>query len=295
MSVIISIDPGAGPCFGVQRAIHLAEGLLSKTNPLACLGDLIHNEQELNRLKEKGLKVVSHCQIVEQSGSDLLVRAHGEPPSTYRIAEAHQVNLVDATCPIVKQLQEKIKEASERMEIENGQVLLFGDLNHAEVAGLKGYSKGRFSIIRSVEDLENIRVDRPSVFFSQTTKYTSEYHKIVEVFKEIRAKENANHYFLEVVDSQCHFVAKRDKQLIEFLKENEVLIFVSGSNSSNGNYLYKVAKRHLERAYFISTPTEINLNWIRGAKSIGISGATSTPYWQLELTKSRIKELIEQD
>lgn len=295
MSVTISIDPGAGPCFGVQRAIHLAEGLLSKTNHLACLGDLIHNEEELNRLQEKGLKIVSHCQIVEQSGGDLLIRAHGEPPSTYRIAEAHQVNLVDATCPIVKQLQEKIKEACERMEIQNGQVLLFGDLNHAEVVGLKGYSKGRFSILRSMEDLENIRVDRPSVFFSQTTKYASEYHKMVEAFKEIRSKENATHYFLEVVDSQCHFVAKRDKQLIDFLIENEVLIFVSGSNSSNGNYLFAVAKKYLDRSYFISTPAEIDLNWIRGAKTIGISGATSTPYWQLELAKRRIRELIEQD
>ena len=291
MQQIIQIDPGAGPCFGVQRAIQLADNLLKEQDILICLGDLIHNNEELNRLEKKGLRIVTHCQLVEQKGKKLLLRAHGEPPSTYRIAEKYDVELIDATCPIVKQLQNQIEKFSEQMEEQNGQVVLFGDPNHAEVTALRGYCKGELQVVASIEDIENLVPNKPTVFFSQTTKYKSDYHKIIEAFRYKQYLENIFDVPLQVFDSVCKFVAERDIQLIDFLKDKDILIFVSGKNSSNGKYLFGVGQQLVTSSYFISNPDEIQKNWLNQGQKIGISGATSTPYWQLENTFNRIKEL----
>lgn len=288
----IEIDPGAGPCFGVQRAIQMADDLLNKQSTLACLGDLIHNEEEINRLINKGLKIVSHCQLVEQSGKKMLIRAHGEPPSTFRIASNFDVEIMDATCPIVKKLQNTVRQSCLKMKEINGQVILFGDIYHAEVIGLKGYCSGEFHIVRNPEDLAYISTQKPSVILSQTTKYQSDYYKLIEAFKAKREKEGANSYTLEVLDSFCKQVAQRDKQLIEFLQDKDILLFVSGKKSSNGNYLFTVGKKHVKSAYFISNAEELDKKWFKQNQSIGISGATSTPLWLLENTKKKLEELL---
>lgn len=288
----IEIDPGAGPCFGVQRAIELAENLLKEQDDLACLGDLIHNDEEIRRLEREGLRIVSHCQIVEQSKKNMLVRAHGEPPSTFRIAKTYEVKVIDATCPIVRRLQNLVAEACARMRAQNGQVILFGDINHAEMIALKGHCKGEFHIVRCVMDLDKINSAKPSAFFSQTTKYQSDYQKVVEAFKLKREKEGSLEYPLEVVESVCKYVAKRDHQLIDFLQDKDILIFVSGRKSSNGKFLFKVGEKAVKKAYFISSPEELQEAWFKPEQKIGISGATSTPGWLLNKTYARILEFL---
>ncbi len=291
MSENIQIDPGAGPCFGVQRAIKLAEDLLSEQDTLMCLGDLIHNNEELNRLEDKGLRIVTHCQLVEQKGKKLLIRAHGEPPSTFRIAEKYDVDLIDASCPIVKQLQIQLEEASVQMVKQKGQIILFGDENHAEVLGLKGYCRSEFYVVSNLNDIEELNIAKPSIFFSQTTKYQSDYHKIVDAFKQKQKAQNRKGYYLKVIDSVCKYVAKRDLQLFDFLRDKDVLVFVSDRKSSNGKYLFSVGKAMVKKAYFISNPEEIQKPWFKSGQKIGISGATSTPLWLLEDTLKKISEL----
>jgi len=292
MKTNIEIDKGAGPCFGVQRAIGMAEGLLKEREELACLGDLIHNDEEIERLKKSGLHIISHCQLAEQSKKELLLRAHGEPPSTFRIAANFEIDLVDATCPIVKQLQKQMNEASKKMEEQNGQLILFGDLYHAEVMALKGYCRGDLHCVSKVEDLASLNSKKPTMFFSQTTKYQSDYHEIINAFRKKRVKEHASDFSLEVIDSACKQVAKRDLQLVDFLKDKEVLIFVSSRKSSNGNYLFNVGKKKVKAAYFISNPSELQKSWFKFYRKIGISGATSTPLWLLEETNLRLKEML---
>ncbi|RLD38489.1 MAG: 4-hydroxy-3-methylbut-2-enyl diphosphate reductase [Bacteroidetes bacterium] len=292
MKIDIQIDPGAGLCFGVQRAIQMAEELLKKQDSLACLGDLIHNEEEVNRLKSKGLQVVSHCKIVEQSGKKLLLRAHGEPPSTFRIAENYDVELIDATCPIVSRLQKKVAKACEQMMVQKGQVILFGDINHAEIIALKGFCKGELHIVRDISDLEKLNPAKPTIFFSQTTKYKSDYLKVVKAYRQMRKKGEYTEYPLKVVSSVCKQIAKRDLQLIDFLQNKDVLVFVSGKESSNGNNLFRVGAKQVKKAYFISNSNELKADWFMSVKNIAISGATSTPLWLLKKTYSRIEELL---
>ena len=288
----ISIDPGAGPCFGVQRAIQMAETLLEEHKKITCLGDLIHNNEELKRLEEKGLRTVSHCQLVEQSGKKLLIRAHGESPSTYRIAAKYEVELIDATCPIVKKLQNQVAEACAQMAEVNGQVILFGDANHAEVIALKGYCKGELHVVNNTDDLQKVNPAKATKFFSQTTKYQSDYRKIVEAFKQKKEIEKATRYPLEVIESVCKYVAKRDIQLIDFLRDKDVMVFVSGRKSSNGKYLFNVGREQVTDAYFISNPNEPQKTWFKPGQKIGISGATSTPFWLLEETQIRLEEIL---
>jgi len=292
MKTSIEIDPGAGPCFGVQQAIQLAENLLFEQEQLACLGDLIHNDEEMRRLESLGLHIVSHCQLAGQSGKRLLIRAHGEPPSTFRIANNFGVELLDATCPIVKKMQTNIAKVCERMKEQNGQIVLFGDLYHAEVIALKGYCRSEFHIVGSVVDLAKLNSEKPTVFFSQTTKYQSDYDKIIKAFQKKRKKEKAFDYSFEVVNSACKYVAKRDIQLIDFLYDKDVLIFVSGRKSSNGNNLFNVGKKKVKSAYFISNIDEMQKAWFKAGQNIGISGATSTPLWVLEDTKASLEEFF---
>lgn len=289
----IQIDLEAGPCFGVQRAIQMAEDVLNGQDHLACLGDLIHNDEEIRRLESKGMRIVSHCQIVEQSGKKILLRAHGEPPSTFRIASNYDVEVINATCPIVNRLQKLVDEACKRMVDQKGQVILFGEIYHAEMIALKGYCSGEFHIVRDVVDVNILNPAKPTVFFSQTTKYKTEYSKIVRAFEQKRKKDKALDYPFEVVESICNHVAIRDVQLTEFLSDKDLLIFVSGRNSSNGKYLFNVGMKKVKKAYFISKPDELQKTWFKNKRKIGISGATSTPLWLLNEIQEHIKELLE--
>jgi 4-hydroxy-3-methylbut-2-enyl diphosphate reductase len=292
MKQTIHIDTGAGPCFGVQRAIQMAEDQLLVHDDLACLGDLIHNDDEIRRLESEGMRIISHCQIVEQSGKNILIRAHGEPPSTFRIADTYDVEVIDATCPIVLELQKMVARTSEKMLRQKGQVLLFGDIYHAEIFGLRGHCKSEFHIVRDVDDIALINTAKPTAFFSQTTKYQSDYHQVVEAFTRKKAEEKSEAYPLEVVESVCQYVVKRDLQLIDFLEDKDLLVFVSGQKSSNGNHLFTVGKKHVKHAYFISNINELEEKWFKRGKRIGISGAISTPLWQLNKVRSLIEEII---
>lgn len=292
MKTPIQIDPGAGPCFGVQRAIDMAEDLLNGQDQLACLGDLIHNDEEIRRLEGKGLQLVSHCQLVEQSGKKMLIRAHGEPPSTFRIAARYEVDLIDATCPIVKRLQKKVEKACIQMLKQKGQVLVFGDLHHAEMHALKGYAKGEFHIVQNESDLKSLDSKKNTILFSQTTKYQSDYKKLVLAFEKKRKKEKAQEFSFAFVESTCKHVAKRDAQMIDFLRKKDVLVFVSGKKSSNGKHLFQVGRKKLRKSHFISSPNEIKSNWFKPGQSIGISSATSTPRWLLEDTYAHLQALI---
>ena len=291
----IQIDPGAGPCFGVQRAIQMAEDILEDHKDLKCLGDLIHNNEEINRLNNKGLCTISHCQIVEQSGKKILIRAHGEPPSTFRIANHYDVEIIDATCPIVKKLQEQVAVSDQKMREQKGQIILFGDIYHPEVIALKAYTKGEFHIVRNAADLEKLSSKKSTIIFSQTTKLQSDYSKVIIAFQKKRRVEKAEFFPLEIVSSLCKQVAKRDKQLLKFLEDKDMLIFVSGQNSSNGKYLFESAKKSVRSAHFISNPEEFNTKWFRKRKNIGISGAASTPFWLLENVQSRIEEILSEN
>lgn len=292
MKTNITIDPGAGPCFGVQRAIQMAEDLLDKQEELRCLGDLIHNNEEIKRLEDKGLRTISHCQLVEQSGKKILIRAHGEPPSTFRIANNYDLEIIDATCPIVKKLQEQLVVSDQEMIKQKGQIILFGDIYHPEVIALKAYTKGEFHIVRNVADLEKLSSKKPTVIFSQTTKLQVDYANIVNAFHRKRKAEKTEDFPLEIAAGFCKQVAKRDEQLLNFLTDKDMLIFVSGRKSSNGNYLFKSAKKSVKSAHFISNPTELETKWFKRRKNIGISGAASTPFWLLENVRSRIEEIL---
>lgn len=292
MEVEIQLDPGAGPCFGVQRAIQMTEEVLNEQDQLACLGDLVHNDEEIRRLESKGLKIISHCQLVEQSGKKLLLRTHGEPPSTFRIASRYGIELIDATCPIVRHLQKEVAKACDMMAKQKGQVVLFGNLNHAEIDALKGYCHGEYYVVSTVYDVENLDVNKNTILFSQTTKYQSEYSKIVHAFEKKRKREKAGDYTFEVMETTCKFASERDAQLVYFLRDIDVFIFVSGSKSVNGRYLFELGKQQVRKAFIISHPDELQLSWFKPGQKIGISGATSTPLWLLEETYNLLEAML---
>lgn len=292
MGIEIIIDTGAGSCSGVSRAIQFAEDILDKEKELTCLGDLIHNEAEIVRLKDKGLNSIGHCQIVEQSEKKLLFCAHGEPPSTYRIANAFEVKIIDATCPIVKRLQKRVAKESARMQKVNGQLLLYGDLNHAEMIGLKAYSNYKTYILRDPADLETINTAKPTVFISQTTKFQSDYSQLIAAFKKKRKADQTEQFPLKIVNSVCKQMAKRDIQLKLFLKNIDLLLFVSDPKSSNGNGLFKIAKSKLPNSFFITSPTDLKKIWFKSGQKVGISGAATTPIWLLQETAIHLKKML---
>ncbi|EON78454.1 4-hydroxy-3-methylbut-2-enyl diphosphate reductase [Lunatimonas lonarensis] len=291
----VTIDKNSGYCFGVEYAIQMAEDEMEHEEALYCLGDIVHNDMEVKRLSEKGLKVIDREQLKWLSDCKVLIRAHGEPPETYKLAIENNIELIDASCPVVLKLQHRVKNAFDKMEKERGQIVIYGKKGHAEVIGLTGQTLEKAIVVMEDKDLDRIDFSRPVTLFSQTTKSTKGFYALKDKI-EARIREekgtlteldfNAN-------DSICRQVSNREPQLAHFAGENDVIVFVSGKKSSNGKALFQVCKQVNPRSYFVESEEEIDPSWIKSEDKVGICGATSTPMWLMEQVKSFIVSLDE--
>ena len=283
----IEIDENSGFCFGVVRAISKAEDALSElSGEVYSLGDIVHNRMEVQRLEDMGLKTVTHDDMPSLQGRDLFIRAHGEPPSTYRSAEELGIRVIDATCPVVAQLQRKVVVAHEQMRSVGGQVVILGKRGHAEVVGLTGQVDSPTIVVEREEDLTLIDYSRPIFFLSQTTQSVAHFWHLAERMKERLSDES----MLTVDDTICRRVSNREKALAEFAQRFDVVIFVCGKKSSNGKVLFNVCHSANERSYNIEEEVELQDEWFSSCQSVGICGATSTPAWLME----RVAEAIRQ-
>lgn len=292
----ITIDKNSGYCFGVEFAIKMAEDEMESSDKLYCLGDIVHNDMEVKRLSEKGLVVIDRDQLQQLSDCKVLIRAHGEPPETYKMAIENNIELIDASCPVVLKLQHRVKTAFDKMEKENGQIVIYGKKGHAEVIGLTGQTLEKAIVVMEDKDLEKIDYSRPVTLFSQTTKSTKGFYELKSKIEErIQAEKGAlNEVDFNANDSICRQVSNREPQLQKFAHENDVIIFVSGKKSSNGKALYQVCRNENLRSYFVENETEINPSWFKPEDKVGICGATSTPMWLMEQIQRYISSL-EQD
>ncbi len=283
----IEIDKNSGYCFGVEYAIQMAEDNL-ENGELYCLGDIVHNEMEVRRLRKMGLRIIDRDELRQLKGVKVLIRAHGEPPETYRIAIENDIELIDASCPVVLKLQNRVKNAFDEMEENDGQVVIYGKQGHAEVTGLTGQTNNKAIVVASENDLDKIDFSRPVTLFSQTTKSTSGFYRIKEeIEKRIKAKREYDKFN----DSICRQVSNREPQLRKFANEYELILFVSGKKSSNGKALHATCKEVNERSYFIESKEEIDPEWLEGIQSVGICGATSTPMWLMEEVAEEVENM----
>ncbi len=288
----VRVDPSSGFCWGVVRTIEMAEEELGSTPDLSSLGPVIHNPVEIERLRSRGLKTVTVDDFKDLRGTKVLIRAHGEPPSTYARARENGVTLVDATCPVVTKVQERIRKF-----YDNGyQVVIFGKRDHAEVIGLVGQTDGTAIVIKSIEDAERVDPGRKTVLFSQTTMDKAGFQEIARLLRE-RIKQFEVGTFEESAiefhakDTICGQVSGRDRKLREFAAANDVMIFVAGRNSSNGKVLYDICRATNARTHFIESESELRHEWLDGASTVGISGATSTPQWLMAKVKDAIERM----
>ena len=293
----VTIDPHSGFCFGVVYAIQMAEEELERSGKLYCLGDIVHNNMEVERLKAKGLEIIDHARLKTLHGCKVLIRAHGEPPETYQIALRNNIQLVDASCPVVLKLQNRVRTSFEDMEINDGQIVIYGEAGHAEVNGLVGQTEGKAIIVKTEEDLEKIDFKKTFYFFSQTTKSTKGFEQMKKRIEErIQAQQpsagNAGSVF-ESNDTICRQVSNREPELKKFSEEYDAIVFVSGKKSSNGKALYEVCKAANANTYFISDTDELQPAWFENLDSVGICGATSTPMWLMEKVAKHITGLKE--
>ena len=288
----VEIDNNSGFCFGVVNAIQLAEKELSQNEKLYCLGDIVHNSAEVERLKNKGLVTIGHEQLKTLNNCKVLLRAHGEPPETYEIAIKNNIQLIDASCPVVLKLQNNIKLGFDAILRKGGQIVIYGKEGHAEVNGLVGQTNGKAIVIGSADDLHKIDFTKPVNLFSQTTKSIEGFYAIQEEIKNrmITAQGTEDIEFI-ANDTICRQVSHRQPQLREFVKKHDIVIFVSGKKSSNGKMLYQVCKEENPNTYFVSDTDELQTEWFLNAHSVGICGATSTPRWLMEKIAHKINQL----
>ena len=284
----IEIDQGSGFCFGVTRAIGKAEEELNKDGHIYCLGDIVHNGKECDRLQRLGLATINHEELKNIHKSKVLLRAHGEPPSTYMLAEKNEIEIIDATCPVVLHLQERIKKEYDADNEHRKQIVIFGKNGHAEVLGLVGQTEGTAIVIESIDDLHKLDYNRDICLYSQTTKPLDEFRRIVEYIEKNISPEATFTFY----DTICRQVANRMPNIREFANRHDVILFVCGKKSSNGKVLFKECKDANPRSYMIDTANEIDLRWLQDCNSVGICGATSTPKWLMEECKIRIEELL---
>ena len=288
----ITVDPKSGFCFGVVYAIEMAENILKEDNKLYCLGDIVHNNREVDRLNNLGLEIIDHKRLTELNNCKVLIRAHGEPPSTYEIALKNNIELLDASCPVVLKLQHQIKEGYETIKKIDGQVIIYGKEGHAEVTGLVGQTNGEAIIVTTKEDISKIDFEKPIYIYSQTTKSPKAFQDIVDEIKKelIDLGKDVDLKFV-VHDTLCRQVSGREPQLKAFASENDVIVFVSGTKSSNGKMLFLSCKEQNKQSYFVSDTKEIDENWFKNSNSVGICGATSTPRWLMDEVADHIKQI----
>lgn len=280
----VIIDDNSGFCFGVVRAIGEAESALERVGDVYSLGDIVHNRVEVQRLEQLGLHTISHEDMPRLEGRTLLIRAHGEPPRTYRMAEELGITVIDATCPVVARLQRRLREAYDKMQEVGGSVVLLGKRGHAEVIGLTGQADDDVVVVENEADLNNVDFTRPIYFLSQTTQSIALFNQLAE---EIKAR--ANGVTVNIDDTICRRVAGREALLADFSRSVDVVIFVSGRKSSNGRVLYEVCRGANPRSYNVEESSEIDWSWLEGAERVGICGATSTPRWLMEQVAEAIK------
>jgi 4-hydroxy-3-methylbut-2-enyl diphosphate reductase len=289
----VEIDKKSGFCFGVQNAVEIAEKALLRGEKVFSLGPIVHNDKEVERLSGLGLVSISPEQFRMLKNCNVLIRAHGEPPETYRIAEENNINIIEATCPIVRKLQSKIREAWIRTKKNNGQIVIFGKPAHAEVIGLLGQVNNEGILISEPADINRIDFTRPVTLFSQTTMRVNEYNNIKKlIFKSMKEHgiiDPAVHF--SVNNTICSQVSNREPILKAFAKKHDTIIFVSGKESSNGRMLFSVCKSVNPDTHFVSSPEEIDSSWFRGKRSVGICGATSTPKWLIENIRDLISKI----
>lgn len=289
--MVIEIDREAGFCSGVSRAIRLAEQELSQRGQLYSLGAIIHNEAETRRLEQLSLRVIDHQQFAALHNATVLIRAHGEPPATYETARKNNLQLIDATCPVVLRLQHKVKLAHQQPET---QVVIFGRKNHPEVIGLSGQTGNQAIIIETEADLQQIDFARPIHLFAQTTQNRKRYQQFTRRIAEA-GNENidADMLHFEATDSICRQVSNRDIGIAQFAKKYDVVIFVSGASSSNGKYLCGICCENNAMTFKVAAVEEIKKEWFAGAEKVGITGATSTPLWLLSQAAQHIKAITQ--
>ena len=288
----VTIDPNSGFCFGVVYAIEIAERELAKSGKFYCLGDIVHNNMEVKRLKDMGLIIIEHEELDTLHNCKVLIRAHGEPPETYRIALKNNIELIDASCPIVLNLQNEIRYGFDQVKEKGGQIVIYGKEGHAEVNGLRGQTLGKAIVIGSEDDLEKIDFHRPVHLYAQTTKSVIGFQEIVQKIKtRMEEAKPGEPIDFRWNDSICRQVSNRSAKLREFASGFETVIFVSGKKSSNGMVLYSVCKEVNPDTYLVSGKEDLEKNWFSSVNNVGVCGATSTPMWLMEEVAAEIRTI----
>ena len=277
LSLDVTIDTKSGFCFGVEYAIEVAEEILKKEGKLYCLGDIVHNDREVKRLEDMGLEIIDHDQLKEMKNVKVLIRAHGEPPSTYDLAIKNNITLMDASCPVVLKLQNRIKKSHDKKE----KIYIYGKHGHPEVKGLMGQTGKDAVVFQDINELDLDNVPRSITLYTQTTKSKEKFYDIVKQLTKKGIDINVN-------DTLCRQVSNRDNQLQDFSNNFDKIIFVSGTKSSNGNALFNVCKKNNNNSYFVSSSEEVKQDWFSQNEKVGVCGATSTPMWLMEEVKEKI-------
>lgn len=271
LNLQVQIDSGSGFCFGVIYAIQMAEDMLDEQGYLYCLGDIVHNDEEVQRLEKRGLRIIDHTALKELRNETVLIRAHGEPPATYQLALENNLNLIDASCPVVLKLQNRIKTSFDKKE----PIYIYGKHGHAEVLGLLGQTNNEAVVFETMEELQQLELPPAITLYSQTTKSTHNFYAIKDSLE-------ARGYEVEANDTICRQVSNRDKELRKFARQFDKVVFVSGTKSSNGKVLYHVCKEANPNTVFLSAAEALDKSWFAPGESVGICGATSTPMWLME-------------
>lgn len=279
LSLDVTIDTKSGFCFGVEFAIEMAEDILKEEGELYCLGDIVHNNREVTRLEKMGLEIIDLEKLKVMKDVKVLIRAHGEPPSTYEIAIKNNITLIDASCPVVLKLQNRIKKSHDKEE----KIYIYGKHGHPEVKGLVGQTGKDAIVFQDIKELDLDSLPKSITLYTQTTKSKEKFYEIVSTLTKSGTDVNVN-------DTLCSQVSNRDTQLQEFSTNFDKIIFVSGTKSSNGNALYNVCKKNNDKSYFVSSSEELKKDWFGNKEKVGVCGATSTPMWLMEEVKEKILE-----
>ena len=275
----VTIDTKSGFCFGVEYAIEIAEEILEQDGELYCLGDIVHNDMEVKRLEDMGLKIIDHDELKKMKDVKVLIRAHGEPPSTYDLAIKNNITLMDASCPVVLKLQNRIKKSHDKKE----KIYIYGKHGHPEVKGLMGQTGKDAIVFQDIKELDLDDLPASLTLYTQTTKSKEKFYEIVSKLTKTGVEVNVN-------DTLCRQVSNRDNQLQDFSNNFDKIVFVSGTKSSNGNALFNVCKQNNSNSYFVSSSDEIDRSWFSKDEKVGVCGATSTPMWLMEEVKEKILE-----
>ncbi len=285
----IEIDSESGFCFGVVTAIRKAEEELAESGTIYCLGDIVHNSGEVERLKAKGLVTITHADLAKLRGVKVLLRAHGEPPETYRTARERDIEVIDATCPVVLRLQQRIKELyNSTGEAERPQIVIYGKLGHAEVNGLVGQTEGNAIVVEDPDGLAQVDFSRPVALYSQTTKSLEGFRSIIAEI-ERRMKPGVSFRYFDTI---CRQVSNRVDKLREFARNKDVVLFVAGAKSSNGKILFSHCLAENPRTYLVADENDLKPEWFNGASTVGICGATSTPRWLMEQVREALDKML---